>query len=183
MKVSTTTIPGVLTIEPEVFNDTRGFFMETYHRLKFHSAGINAEFVQDNHSSSIRGTLRGLHYQVLEPQGKLCRVVFGEVFDVCVDLRKNSPTFGNWFRVYLSHLNRRQIYIPPGLAHGFCVVSDEAEFLYKCTDFYRPGDQHTLLWNDASLGIEWPIRNPILSQQDAQGLLFSDAPYFESNLD
>jgi len=178
MKVLTTEIPDVVLIEPRVFEDGRGFFMETYEKRRYGEAGIRAEFVQDNHSRSVHKTLRGLHYQIQHPQGKLCRVVRGEVFDVVVDLRRNSRTFGKWIGVNLSESNRRQIYVPPGMAHGFCVTSDMAEFVYKCTDYWHPEHERTLLWNDPELGIKWPIPDPILSGKDSKGLRLREAPCF-----
>jgi dTDP-4-dehydrorhamnose 3,5-epimerase len=170
MKVVSTCIPDVVILEPTVFGDDRGFFMETFHAAKFADAGIGAPFVQDNQSHSRRGVLRGLHYQVKHAQGKLVRVVRGEVYDVAVDLRKASPTFGQWTATYLSEENRRQIYIPPGLAHGFCTLTEVADLVYKCTDFYHPEYERTLLWNDPQLAIEWPITDPILSDKDRRGV-------------
>jgi len=169
MKFTPTEIPDVILIEPRVFADERGFFMETYEARRFREAGIDASFVQDNHSRSVRGTLRGLHYQIEHPQGKLCRVVHGEVYDVAVDLRRGSTTFGRWTATILSAENRRQLYIPPGCAHGFCVLSETADFLYKCTDFYSPQHERTLLWNDPQLGIPWPVSHPRLSPKDLAG--------------
>jgi dTDP-4-dehydrorhamnose 3,5-epimerase len=182
MKFETTTIPGVVLIEPQVFEDPRGFFMEVFQKARFRQAGLESEFVQDNHSRSGRATLRGLHYQIQHPQGKLVRVIRGEVFDVAVDLRRHSPTFGRWFGVRLSETNRRQLYIPPGLAHGFCVISEAAEFLYKCTDYYYPEHERTLLWNDPQLAIDWPVTQPLLSEKDRRGLLLGAAPVFEDIL-
>lgn len=179
MQFETTPLPGVVVVEPQVFNDKRGFFMETYHHSKFATAGIDAQFLQDNHSYSRRGALRGLHYQFDHPQGKLVRAIRGEVFDVAVDLRRNSPSFGEWFGTLLSADNRRQLYIPPGLAHGFCVLSDEAEVVYKATDVYHPGDEHTIRWDDAELNIAWPADNPIVSEKDAAGAPFAKARYYE----
>lgn len=152
-----TDLPGVCLIEPKVFEDSRGFFLESYHAEKFRELGINNIFVQDNHSLSVRGALRGLHYQLNFPQAKLCRVVRGEVLDVAVDIRQGSPNFGKWTSVLLSAENKLQIYIPPGFAHGFLVLSGEAEFLYKCDEFYRPEDERTLLWNDGQIGIDWQL--------------------------
>ena len=182
MRIEATDIPGVVIIEPQVFEDERGFFMETYQTPRFRDAGLDCEFVQDNHSHSCRGTLRGLHYQIQHPQGKLVRVASGEVFDVAVDLRRDSPTFGKWIGALLSAANRRQVYLPPGLAHGFCVTSDEADFLYKCTDLYYPEYERTILWNDPDLAIDWPIRDPLVSDKDRQGLPFAGVPYFEDLL-
>ena len=167
MRFTETELTGVVLIEPQVFGDPRGFFMETYHRAKFEEAGIREVFVQDNHSRSARGVLRGLHYQVGRPQGKLVRVVRGAVFDVAVDIRRASPTFGRWFGVELTEENRRMLYVPPGFAHGFCTLSEEADFLYKCTDLYAPDLDRGIRWDDPDLAIAWPIRDPILSQKDA----------------
>ena len=169
MQLRLTDLPGVMIVEPKVFEDPRGFFMETYRKSVFQEAGIAAEFVQDNHSRSAAKTLRGLHFQAQRPQGKLVRVIRGEVFDVAVDLRRESPTFGRWVGVYLSESNRLQLYIPPGLAHGFCVTSDGAEFTYKCTEYYHPEFERTLLWNDPQVGVAWPISDPLLSDKDRRG--------------
>ena len=179
MRVEPTSVPGVMIIEPRVFTDARGFFMETYHRARFTEAGLAHEFVQDNQSHSVRGTLRGLHYQIQHPQGKLIRVVRGEVFDVAVDLRRSRPTFGRWIGVYLSEENKRQLYVPPGFAHGFCVVSDEADFFYKCTDYYHPEFERTVLWNDPDLGIDWPVREPVVSEKDRRGSPLAEAEVFD----
>lgn len=179
MKVLPLEIPDVLIVEPRVFEDGRGFFMETYQKERFRDAGLDVEFVQDNHSCSSYGTLRGLHYQVQHPQGKLCRVVRGEVFDVAVDLRRSSPTFGRWVGVLLSAANRRQVYVPPGFAHGFCVLSEVAEFLYKCTDFYSPEHERTLVWDDPAVGVDWPVREPLLSAKDRQGRVLAECPCFD----
>lgn len=167
MNVIKTSIPGVVVIEPRVFADHRGFFLESYHQQRYRDAGIAETFVQDNHSRSQKGTLRGLHYQLKNPQGKLVRVIQGEVFDVAVDIRQGSPWFGQWVGEYLSAENKKQFYVPPGFAHGFCVVSDSADFLYKCTDFYNPQDEHGLVWNDPEVGIDWPCKQPTLSTKDA----------------
>ncbi|HBZ98697.1 MAG TPA: dTDP-4-dehydrorhamnose 3,5-epimerase, partial [Pseudomonas sp.] len=157
MKVVETSIPDVLIIEPKVFGDERGFFYESFNAAAFEAAtGLKRQFVQDNHSKSQRGVLRGLHYQIQQPQGKLVRVVAGEVFDVAVDLRKSSPSFGRWFGTHLSAQNQRQLWIPEGFAHGFVVLSESAEFLYKTTDYYAPEHERSLLWNDPELGIQWP---------------------------
>ena len=169
MKVIDTKIPHVKIIEPTIFGDDRGFFMETWQQKKFEElvTGKPTEFVQDNHSKSKKGILRGLHYQTENTQGKLVRVVSGEVFDVAVDIRKGSPTFGQWVGVYLSDENKRQLWIPEGFAHGFYVTSDEAEFVYKCTDYYNPKAEKAIIWNDESLKIDWPISiSPILSEKD-----------------
>jgi dTDP-4-dehydrorhamnose 3,5-epimerase len=170
-----TSLPGVMLVEPRVFSDPRGFFMETYQKTRFAEAGLAHEFVQDNQSHSVRATLRGLHYQIEHAQGKLIRVVRGEVFDVAVDLRRSQPTFGRWTGLYLSEENKRQLYIPPGFAHGFCVVSEEADFFYKCTDYYHPEFERTLLWNDPALGIDWPVREPLVSGKDCRGVPLSEA--------
>lgn len=166
MRVNRITIPGVIIIEPDVYRDPRGVFLETYHQGRYAEAGIPGPFVQDNYSWSIRGTLRGLHYQEPHAQGKLVMVMEGAVYDVVVDIRKGSPTFGKWHGVELSADNRKQMYIPPGCAHGFCVTSDHAAFLYKCTDFYSPKNERGVLWNDPALGISWPITTPLLSAKD-----------------
>ena len=166
MNTVPTELPGVVIIEPRVFTDPRGFFFESYNADRYAQAGIASSFVQDNHSCSAKGTIRGLHYQLRRPQGKLLRVIRGTVFDTAVDIRRGSPTFGWWVGVELSAENRRQLFIPAGLAHGFCVTSEVAEVEYKCTDFYVPDDQHGVLWSDPSIGIRWPVREPILSDQD-----------------
>jgi dTDP-4-dehydrorhamnose 3,5-epimerase len=166
MKIIETALPGVLIIEPKVHGDARGFFIETYHAQRYAEQGLPDTFVQDNHSRSSRGVLRGLHYQLQHPQGKLVRVTQGEVFDVAVDIRKGSPTFGQWAGVLLSGENHRQFYVPPGFAHGFCTLSDTADFLYKCTDYYHPECEYGVLWNDPAIGIEWPQMDYLLSQKD-----------------
>ncbi len=168
-KFTETSIEGVYIIEPTVFGDERGYFMETYHQGEFKEAGLDLNFVQDNQSKSTKGVIRGLHFQYNHPQGKLVRVIKGEVFDVAVDLRKNSPTYGKWEGVTLSEENKKQFYVPEGFAHGFIVLSDEAEFTYKCTDFYDSEDEGGILWNDPDIGIVWPIDNPeevVLSDKD-----------------
>jgi dTDP-4-dehydrorhamnose 3,5-epimerase len=167
VKFHATPLPGVVLVEPVVFEDARGFFMETYHAPRFAAAGIPQAFAQDNHTRSVRHTLRGLHFQVTRPQGKLVRVVAGEVFDVAVDLRRGSPTFARWHGQVLSADNRLQIYIPPGFAHGFCALSDTAEVLYKCTEVYEPAGDRSIRWDDPAIGIDWPVHNPILSAKDA----------------
>lgn len=182
MNVSATTIPDVLLIETDVFGDNRGFFMETFQTARFREAGIAEEFVQDNHSGSVLGTLRGLHYQIKQPQGKLVRVVSGAVFDVAVDLRRTSPTFGKWVGKTLSSENKLQMWIPAGFAHGFYVLSDWADMIYKVTDFYAPEWDRTLLWDDPQVGIEWPLIEGIpllLSKKDAKGTPFQKAEYYE----
>jgi dTDP-4-dehydrorhamnose 3,5-epimerase len=166
VKTIPTDLPGVVIIEPRVFPDARGFFFESYHAERYAQAGIPSPFVQDNHSCSARGTIRGLHYQLRRPQGKLLRAIRGTVFDVAVDIRRGSPAFGRWTGVELSAENKRQIFIPAGYAHGFCVTSDVAEVEYKCTDFYVADDQHGVLWSDPTIGIRWPVRDPILSNGD-----------------
>lgn len=167
MEVSATHLPGVYRVDPRVFVDQRGFFMETWQASRYAQAHIAGPFVQDNHSRSTYGTLRGLHYQLAHPQGKLVWVVQGEVFDVAVDIRRGSPTFGLWYGEILSGENHRQLYIPAGFAHGFCVLSTSADFCYKCTDFYAPGDEYGLRWDDPRLAIAWPITTPRLSEKDA----------------
>jgi len=166
MKVTATENPEVLLIEPDVFRDPRGSFMETYHARKFRLQGLPEVFVQDNHSRSTRGVLRGLHYQLEHPQGKLVRVVSGEVIDVAVDIRRGSPFFGKWVGAVLSEDNLKQMYIPPGFAHGFCVLSERADVLYKCTDFYTPGDEYGIAWDDPDIGIKWPTLDYVLSDKD-----------------
>lgn len=180
MKAIPTEIPDVLILEPRIFGDERGFFFESYNATRFRElTGFNGEFVQDNHSRSAQGVLRGLHYQIRQPQGKLVRVVAGEVYDVAVDLRRSSPTFGQWIGVTLSAENKRQLWIPAGFAHGFYVVSEMAEFLYKTTDYYAPEHERTLRWNDPQLGIDWPLASePTLSTKDQHGIPFSSAEYF-----
>ena len=180
MKVTPTSIPSVLIIEPRVFGDTRGFFFESFNQRAFNQAtGLDVNFVQDNHSRSSKGVLRGLHYQIQQPQGKLVRVVHGSVFDVTVDLRKSSPTFGQWVGVELTEDNNRQLWIPPGFAHGFYVLSDSADFLYKTTDYYAPEFECSLIWNDPTIGIEWPLNTqPIISAKDVQGKKLADAEVF-----
>ncbi len=173
MQIIDTKIQGAVIIEPKVYGDHRGFFLETYRDQQYRDqAKIELPFVQDNHSRSSRGVLRGLHFQQTKPQGKLVRVVRGEVFDVGVDLRKDSPTFGNWIGVWLSEDNHRQLWLPPGLAHGFIVTSDSADFEYKCTDYYDPNDEGCLIWNDPDIGIDWPSESPLLSDKDKAGLSF-----------
>jgi len=166
MKVSETTLPGVYLIEPRVFPDQRGFFQETWQATRYAEVHIPGPFVQDNHSHSTHGTLRGLHYQLKHPQGKLMWVPQGDVFDVAVDIQVGSPTFGRWFGTILSSDNHHQLYVPAGFAHGFCVLSASADFLYKCTDFYAPGDEYGLRWDDPRLAITWPITTPRLSEKD-----------------
>ena len=175
-------IEGLCIIEPAVHGDARGYFMETYSKRDMEEAGLTMEFVQDNQSSSVKGVLRGLHFQKEFPQGKLVRVVKGSVFDVAVDLRKNSSTYGKWFGVELTEENKKQFYIPEGFAHGFLVLSDEAEFAYKCTDFYHPGDEGGLLWNDETIGVQWPITEDmevLLSEKDTKWGKFDEIFKFE----
>lgn len=167
MRFLETELPGVVLIEPDVHKDARGFFLETFHAERYAAGGIRGPFVQDNHSHSARGTLRGLHAQLKKPQGKLVRAVAGEMFDVAVDIRRGSPGFGRWVGVTLSGSNYRQLYIPPGFAHGFCVLSEEVDVEYKCTDFYDPSDEVTVLWSDPEIGVRWPVTAPILSSRDA----------------
>jgi dTDP-4-dehydrorhamnose 3,5-epimerase len=180
MTFTPTTIPDVLLIEPRVFEDERGFFYESFNARRWHEGtGFEPHFVQDNHSRSVRGVLRGLHYQRHQPQGKLVRVVVGEIFDVAVDLRRSSPTFGQWVGARLSAANHRQLYIPEGFAHGFLTLSGQAEVLYKATAFYTPGDERSIIWNDAELAIVWPGgQRPLLSAKDACAPAFTDADYF-----
>ena len=182
MKIIPTELPEVLLIEPQVFLDARGFFMETYHARQLAEQGFTAEFVQDNHSRSQQGTLRGLHYQVRHAQGKLVRVVTGEIYDVAVDVRRRSPTFGRWTGAILSAENKHQLWIPPGFAHGIYVLSEVVDLLYKVTDYYAPEWERTLLWNDPQLNIAWPLihgQPPILSAKDAQGQPLAQADVFE----
>lgn len=179
MNIIPTSIPDVLIIEPKVFGDERGFFYESYNRLVMTEAGIPDDFVQDNHSRSAKGVLRGLHYQIQHTQGKLVRVISGGVYDVAVDLRKSSPTFGQWVGMELSADNKRMAWIPKGFAHGFVVTSDTAEFLYKTTDYWSPQFERSLLWNDPALGITWPLDNaPIIAAKDAAGLPLSQCEVF-----
>ncbi len=176
MNVLSCELPGLIILEPKVFGDARGFFMEMWNQRRYHDAGITAEFVQDNISLSRRGTLRGLHSQNPSSQGKLVSVLGGEVFDVAVDLRRSSPTFGKWHGLHLSSENKRQFYIPPGFAHGFFVLSETAMFHYKCTDFYSPKDELTIRWDDPDIGIRWPMDQPMLSEKDAKGLPLREVP-------
>jgi dTDP-4-dehydrorhamnose 3,5-epimerase len=181
MQITPTAIPEVVLIEPRVFQDDRGFFLETFQVRKYAAAGITQPMVQDNHSGSRHGVLRGLHYQIHKPQGKLVSVVAGEVFDVAVDLRRSSPTFGRWVGVTLSAKNHRQLWVPAGFAHGFYTVSEWAEVIYKVTDFYDPSSERTLIWNDPQIGVTWPLadgREPLLSPKDAQGLPLAKAELF-----
>ena len=174
--------PEVLLIEPDVFPDPRGFFMETFHSIKYAEHGLPAVFLQDNHSRSSRGVLRGLHYQLKNPQGKLVRVVSGEVFDVAVDIRRGSPWFGKWVGAILSEENHRQMYVPPGFAHGFCTLSESADFLYKCTDLYAPGDEYGIAWDDPEIAIEWPEMDYLISDKDLANPLLSESDHLPEYL-
>ena len=179
MNIIETSIPDLKIFEPKVFGDERGFFIETFRQSQFEDLGLNMQFVQDNHSASSKGVLRGLHYQIKKPQGKLVRVISGEVYDVAVDLRKSSPTFGQHVGVHLSADNKRIFWVPPGFAHGFVVLSDMAEFVYKCTEYYAPEHDRSLLWNDPALNIDWHIDiEPELSEKDKEGKLLKDAEVF-----
>lgn len=179
MKVTPTRLPEVLLVEPKVFGDARGFFFESWNQKEFELVGIRATFVQDNHSRSEKGVLRGLHYQVLQPQGKLIRVIQGEIFDVAVDIRRSSPNFGKWEGVRLNAQSKGTLWVPVGFAHGFCVLSDSAEVLYKTTDFYAPEHERSITWNDPDLGIDWPLTGaPTLSRKDASGWRLRDAEVF-----
>jgi len=180
MNATPLAIPEVILFEPKIFGDDRGFFFESFNQKRFNEAtGQSATFVQDNHSRSVRNVLRGLHYQIRQPQGKLVRVASGEVFDVAVDLRRSSPTFGQWVGAVLSAENKKQLWVPEGFAHGFVVLSEAAEFLYKTTDYYAPEHERCIVWNDPTLGIEWPIEGePVLSGKDAQGARFTAAEVY-----
>ncbi len=181
MNFIATDIPEVIIVEPDVYGDDRGFFLETWETEKFAAGGIDATFVQDNHSRSSHGILRGLHYQIKNAQGKLVRVLHGEVYDVAVDLRQSSPTFGKWVGVTLSDTNKKMLWVPPGFAHGFYVISQQADFLYKCSDSYTPDYERTIRWDDPQLAIAWPLvdnQQPRLATKDAEGDLFKDADYF-----
>lgn len=180
MELIQTAIDGVLIVEPKVFGDERGFFLESWNQASFAKLGLDLDFVQDNHSRSARGVLRGMHYQLPNPQGKLVRVVAGRVFDVAVDMRKASPTFGKWVGVELSAVNKRMLWVPPGMAHGFLTLEDGTDFLYKCTAPYMPANEHSLAWDDPEVGIEWPLDGiePQLSAKDRAGLPLADAVVF-----
>lgn len=179
MKIIQTAVKDALIIEPKVFGDERGFFMESWNRRSFAGIGLDVDFVQDNHSRSQQGVLRGLHYQIKQPQGKLVRVLSGEVFDVAVDLRRSSPTFGRWAGVVLSAENKRMFWVPPGFAHGFLVLSTSADFLYKASEYYAPEHERSLLWNDPDLSIDWPlVGTPTLATKDAAGTLLKDAEVY-----
>ena len=186
MKITPTTIADVVILEPTLHGDHRGFFLETWRESTFDTIAPGLKFVQDNHSKSGKGILRGLHYQLKQPQGKLVRVIAGEIYDVAVDMRRNSATFGQWVGVTLSADNHRQLWVPPGFAHGFLVTSESAEMVYKCTDYYAPEDEHSLLWNDPALAIDWPLQDlgmaePVLSAKDREGKLFADAVVYENS--
>ena len=174
--------PEVLLIEPDVFPDARGFFMETFHSIKYAEHGLPTVFLQDNHSRSSRGVLRGLHYQLNNPQGKLVWVVSGEVFDVAVDIRRGSPWFGKWVGAILSEENHRQMYVPPGFAHGFCTLSESADFLYKCTDLYAPGDEYGIAWDDPEIAIEWPEMDYLISDKDLANPLLNESDHLPEYL-
>ncbi len=181
MEFVRTDIPEVILIRPKVFGDTRGYFLETWQKTRFAEAGVGVDFVQDNHSHSARGVLRGLHYQIRQPQGKLVRVVTGSVFDVAVDVRRSSPTFGRWVGYELSAQNHQMLWVPPGFAHGYLVLSESADFLYRCTDFYAPQSERAIRWDDADLGVRWPLPGgtaPVLSGKDSAAPRFRDAEYF-----
>jgi dTDP-4-dehydrorhamnose 3,5-epimerase len=180
MKILQTELPDVLIIEPKVFGDSRGFFFESFNPQAFREmTGLTVDFVQDNHSRSLQNVLRGLHYQIRQPQGKLVRVISGEVFDVAVDIRRSSPTFGKWVSDYLSAENKKQIWVPPGFAHGFLVISETAEFLYKTTDYWAPEHERCIRWNDPVLNVQWPITgDPLVSEKDEKGAFFQDAEVF-----
>ncbi len=181
MTFSPTTNPDVIRIQPHFYQDDRGFFMESYQKEKYYQAGISLEFIQDNHSSSVKNTLRGLHYQITHAQGKLVRVVIGEIFDVAVDLRRSSPLFGTWVGATLSADGKEQLWIPPGFAHGFYTLSDRADVIYKTTDYYDPQGERCIRWDDLGLAIEWPFpkgEQPLLSKKDAAGQIFADAEVY-----
>ena len=181
MEFIPTYLPDVILIKPQIFRDERGFFQETYQQQQFKAAGISANFVQDNHSGSYRAALRGMHYQIQQPQGKLVRVVVGEIYDAAVDIRRSSPTFGQWGGFTLSAENKHQLWVPPGFAHGFLVLSDWAEIFYKATDYYAPQHERTIRWDDPQIGIDWPLEpgsQPVLSPKDAQGLPLSQAELY-----
>ncbi len=176
LKVTATSLPEVLVIEPDVFRDKRGYFEETYHVRRYREFGMGASFVQDNVSFSSKGTLRGLHFQYPFPQAKLVQVLRGEVFDVAVDIRRGSPTFGRWTGIRLTEINMKQLYIPEGFAHGFCVMSDHALFIYKCSNFYNRETERGILWNDPDLDIDWPVKEPVISEKDGENPLLKDLP-------
>lgn len=175
MEILDLSLAGLKLIRPRIFPDPRGYFLETYQQQRFTNEDLGVRFVQDNLSFSKRGVLRGLHYQYPTWQGKLVFAIQGEIFDVAVDIRRDSPTFGKWHGVVLNDRTHEQLYVPPGFAHGFCVLSETARVMYKCTDFYAPGEEYTLIWNDPAIGIDWPVKDPILADKDAQGKLLRDA--------
>ncbi|MDH4133954.1 MAG: dTDP-4-dehydrorhamnose 3,5-epimerase [Gammaproteobacteria bacterium] len=175
MEILDLPLTGLKLIRPRIFPDHRGYFLETYQQQRFTNEDLSVRFVQDNLSFSKRGVLRGLHYQYPTWQGKLVFAIQGEIFDVAVDIRRDSPTFGKWHGVVLNDRTHEQLYVPPGFAHGFCVLSETARVMYKCTNYYTPGEEHTLLWNDPDIGIDWPVKDPILADKDAQGKLLKDA--------
>jgi dTDP-4-dehydrorhamnose 3,5-epimerase len=177
MRIVPTDVANCILFEPHVYSDQRGFFLETYNRRRYFDAGLHVDFVQDNHSCSQRDTLRGLHYQVDQPQGKLVTVIRGAILDVAVDLRRSSATYGKWISCTLSADNHHQLYVPPGCAHGFYALEDQTEVLYKCTDYYSPAGERTIRWDDETLAIDWPSNSPILSAKDSQGLSFAAAPH------
>jgi dTDP-4-dehydrorhamnose 3,5-epimerase len=174
MKTIATPLEGLVIIEPRIFGDDRGFFLETHHQQRYRECGVDRSFVQDNLSFSVKGTLRGLHFQIAKPQAKLVQALTGEIFDVAVDLRPDSTTFGNWFGIQLSEQNKYQLFIPEGFAHGFCVLSESAHFSYKCSDYYDPQDEGGILWSDQDLAIDWPIKNPLLSEKDRRFPVLAD---------
>jgi dTDP-4-dehydrorhamnose 3,5-epimerase len=174
MKTTATPLEGLIVIEPQIFGDERGFFLETHHQQRYREYGIDRIFVQDNLSFSVKGTLRGLHFQVTKPQAKLVQALTGEVFDVAVDIRPDSATFGKWFGIHLSQQNKYQLFIPEGFAHGFCVLTESAHFAYKCSAYYDPQDEGGILWSDQTIAIDWPLKNPILSEKDSQFSSLSD---------
>jgi dTDP-4-dehydrorhamnose 3,5-epimerase len=177
-----TSLPEVILIRPRVFGDARGYFFESWHKHRFSEAGIPVDFVQDNHSHSVRNSLRGLHYQISQPQGKLVRVTRGEVFDVALDIRRSSPRFGQWIGVHLSDRNHQMLWVPPGFAHGYLALSDAVDFLYKCTDIYAPRYERGIRWNDPQIGVRWPLAEgevPLLSEKDASAPLLNDAEYYQ----
>lgn len=180
MKIAPTQLPEVLVIEPQVFGDERGFFLESWNQASFAEAGLDLQFVQDNHSRSARGVLRGIHYQLSRPQGKLVRVTAGRVFDVAVDLRRSSPRFGRWAGAELSAENKRMMWVPPGFGHGFLTIEEGTDFLYKCTEFYAPDDEHCIAWDDPQIGVEWPLGGiePSLSRKDQAGLPLAEASLY-----
>jgi dTDP-4-dehydrorhamnose 3,5-epimerase len=180
VKIAPTQLPEVLVIEPQVFGDERGFFLESWNQASFAEAGLDLQFVQDNHSRSARGVLRGIHYQLTRPQGKLVRVTAGRVFDVAVDLRRSSPRFGRWAGAELSAENKRMMWVPPGFGHGFLTLEDGTDFLYKCTEFYAPDDEHCIAWDDRQIGVEWPLggMEPSLSRKDQAGLPLAEASLY-----